>query len=231
MIEKGKITMSQNHSVDVLPLPPPPPPSAGKRNMKVIALAVVCIVLAASLVGVLAIYQPTSLQAQIKDKNNEINDKTNEIAALQTQVENLTSQLSSADSDKTTLQTQVTSLNTELTNLTSQLNSALTIMTMQASETLLSSTAVTIASVSNYTSVFDHSLPYPGYVVVQATSNSTTTFVQTVYSVNGVNYNQNITVGKSGSAAFPVLPTTVQIRVWATDTTAVNATATITYYY
>jgi len=211
--------MSQNNSSDVLPLPPPP--SAGKRDIKVVALTVVCIVLAASLVGVLVVYPPNNLKAQL-------NDKENLIASLQTQVENLTSQLSSANTDKTADENQITSLNTELTNLTTQINSASVIMTMQATQTLVSSTSVTA---TNFTDVFDKSLPYPGYVVVQATSNSTTAYVQTIYSISGVNYNQTVTVGKTGTAAFPVLPTNVEIRIGSTDKTAFNATVTITYYY
>jgi len=211
--------MSQNNSSDVLPLPPPP--SAGKSDMKVVAVTVVCIVLAASLVGVLVVYPPNNLKAQL-------NDKENLITSLQTQVENLTSQLSSANTDKTADENQITSLNTELTNLTTQINSASVIMTMQATQTLVSSTSVTA---TNFTDAFDKSLPYPGYVVVQATSNSTTAYVQTIYSISGVNYNQNVTVGKTGTAAFPVLPTNVEIRIGSTDKTAFNATVTITYYY
>lgn len=201
---------------------PPPPPSAGKRNMKVIALVVVCVVLAASLVGFIAINPAAnSLQSQLNDKDSLITN-------LQTQVANLTSQLSSADSDKTTLQTQVTSIDTELNNLTAQLNSAQSILTMQSSEAIISSAAETTA---NYTVAFDNTVPYSGYVVVQATSNSTTTYVQTIYGVSGVNYNQNVTVGKSGTAAFPVLPTTLEIRVGTTDKIADAITVTITYYY
>ncbi len=211
--------MSQDSSSNVLPLPPPP--SAEKRSMKVVALAVVCIVLAASLVGVFAVYQPTSLQAQVKDKNNQIAD-------LNTQVANLTSQLTSANDDKATLQNQNSVLTTEVENLTGQVNSAQSILTMQSSEALVSSTSVTTA---NYTDVFDHTVAYSGYVVVQATSNSTTTYVQTIYTVSGVNYNQNVTVGKSGTAAFPVLPTTVEIRVGTTDKLVDAVTVTITYYY
>jgi hypothetical protein len=170
---------------------------------------------------VLVVYPPNNLKAQL-------NDKENLIASLQTQVENLTSQLSSANTDKTADENQITSLNTELTNLTTQINSASVIMTMQATQTLVSSTSVTA---TNFTDAFDKSLPYPGYVVVQATSNSTTAYVQTIYSISGVNYNQNVTVGKTGTAAFPVLPTNVEIRIGSTDKTAFNATVTITYYY
>jgi hypothetical protein len=211
--------MSQDQNIDVLP--PPPPPSAGKRNVKVIALAVVCIILAASLVGFFVVYQPTNLQAQIKDKNGQI-------STLQTQVENLTSQLTSANTDKTADENQITSLQTEVTNLTDQINSASSIMTMQSTETLVNSAS---AIVTNYTGVFDNSLPYPGYIVVQATSNSTTTYVRAIYSFSGVSFNQTVTVGKTGTDAFPVLPTTVEIIIGTTDKSADSETVTVTYTY
>ena len=43
-----------------------------KSNPKiiVIALAVICIILAASLVGVIALYQPNDSQAQLAEKDN-----------------------------------------------------------------------------------------------------------------------------------------------------------------
>lgn len=185
----------------------------------------VCVVLAASLIAVFAVYQPTTLQAQINDKNKEISN-------LQSQIASLTAQF---NSNATSYENQIQSLNTQLTNLTSELNSANTqltaasnIMTMNASETLVNAASKTF---SNFTDVFTNSMPYPGYVVVQATSNSTNTYAQVTYSAYGVNYNQNVTIGKSGTAAFPVLPATVDIRVGTTDTTAVNATVTVTYHY
>ena len=205
--------------------PPPPPKTRGKISIQVIALAVVCIVLAASLVAVFAVYQPTTLQGQL-------NDKKKEVTSLQAQIASLTAQF---NSNATSYQNQITSLNTQLASLTDQLNSASAqlsdaadIMNMTASRTLVDNAAKTF---TNYTDVFTNSIPYPGYVVVQATSNSTSTYAQVFYSAFGVNYNQNVTVGKSGTAAFPVLPTSTTIRIGASDLTAVNATVTVTYHY
>lgn len=207
-----------------MPLPPPPPPT-GKRDMKVVALAVVCIVLAASLISVFAIYQPTSTQSQINSKNKEI-------SSLQAKIANLNSEY---NSNATGYENQIQSLNAQLTNLTTELNSeetqmatALNIMTLNASETLLGTTTQTV---NGSTDAFDHSLPYPGYVVVQATSNSTTTFAQASYSAYGVIYNETITLGKSGTATFPILPATVNIKLGNTQTAAFNITVSITYHY
>ena len=215
--------MSQNNSSN---LPPPPPPEpAAKRNMQFIALSIICVVLAASLIAVFAVYQPTNLQAQISEKNKKI-------SSLEAQISSLTSQF---NSNATGYENQIQSLNAELTNLTTQLNSAdsqletaANIMTMNASETLVSASSETLAPSAD---VFNNALPYPGYISVQATSNSTTTYTQVSYNAYGVSFNQNATLGKSGTAVFPVLSTTVDVRIGTTNETASNATVTITYYY
>lgn len=206
---------------------PPPPPREGKWNLKLIALAVACVVLAASLVSILAVYQPTNLQAQINDKNKEI-------ANLQAQISSLTTQLSGNLTDITSYQSQIQSLNTQLTNLTSELNTADSqlatsnnIVIMNTTQTLLSSTTKII---NNSTDVFDSAVVYAGYLVVKATSNSTAAYAEVKYSAYGVNYNQNVTVGKSGTAVFPVLPATIDVKIGA-PYAIVNATVTVTYYY
>jgi hypothetical protein len=48
-------------------------PVGKKSNVKVIALALVCVILAASLVGVIAVYVPNNSQAQLTEKDNTIN--------------------------------------------------------------------------------------------------------------------------------------------------------------
>jgi len=203
--------------------PPPPPPKSGGANIKILSLAVICVVLAASLVAVFAVYQPTSQQAKINSKNKEI-------SSLQAQITSLNAQFNvnatGYENQISSLNTQLTTLTDELNNASAQLSQASNIMTMNASQTLVNSKAVT-----NATDLFDGALSYPGYVTVQATSNSTTAYIQTSYSVYGVSYNQTVTVGKSGTAAFPVLPTTVDIKIATSDNTAFNATVTVTFHY
>jgi hypothetical protein len=82
------------------------------------------------------------------------------------------------------------------------------------------------------TTIFTNVIYYAGYVSVDVQSNSTTTYVEVIYSSYGVNYDNSVTVGTSGTAAFPVLPGSVEIRVGNTETVdSVNATVTATYYY
>lgn len=218
--------MSQDSGFENRSLPAPPPPPQGKFNLKVLALAVVCIVLAAGIVGILVVYQPTSLQSQVNSKNNEI--KT-----LQTQIENLTAQLAAAP-NAADYENEISSLNSSIASLTQQLNgdesqlsTDSTILQLGSSEVLVNKTL----TIENYTDVFDSALQYAGYVVVQATSNASATYAQAIYSVSGVNYDINATIGLSGTAAFPVLPTTVDIRVGDAYVVAIDANVTVTYYY
>ena len=245
--------MSQDN-ID-LPLPPPPPP--GKRNFKVIALALVCIILAGSLVGVIVLYKPTSstsssntssLQAQITQQNNTIGSLNQQIASLQNQLaESEASQSTSGDT--AALQSQITELQQELAQANSTVLSDQTtimsdqntltddqsILSMSATEPLADSISV---NQNNYTivSVFgsnsaNNVLPDPGFITVQATSTSNTTYVETIYSAYGVNFDQNVTIGTSGTAVFPVLPSTINVLLGNTDPNGNNSTVTINYYY
>jgi hypothetical protein len=74
---------------------------------------------------------------------------------------------------------------------------------------------------------------YAGYLSVNVSSStSINTYVQVIYSVHGVNYDNTITVGASGTAVFPVLPASIEVRVGNTDlVNGATETVTITYYY
>jgi ABC-type uncharacterized transport system involved in gliding motility auxiliary subunit len=83
-----------------------------------------------------------------------------------------------------------------------------------------------------YTTALSTTLYYAGYIVVQATATSNTTYAETLYSSYGVNFDQNVTLGTSGTAVFPVLPGTVEVRIGNLEETSTNSvTATIIYYY
>jgi hypothetical protein len=86
---------------------------------------------------------------------------------------------------------------------------------------------------SSYT-YWTFSANYIGYVSVQVHSSTTdNTYVRVIYSSHGVNYDNQITVGTSGTAVFPLLPSSnIEIRVgnsnWFNGATE---TVTIAYYY
>lgn len=77
-------------------------------------------------------------------------------------------------------------------------------------------------------------LPYSGYISVQVLSSTTSnTYVRAIYSIDGINYDNSITVGTGGTAVFPVVaPVDLIIRVGNTNLLyPANETVTITYYY
>ncbi len=204
-------------SQDNLELPPPPPPlSAHKWNMKVVGLSVVCIVLAASLIAVLVVYQPTSLQAQLNDRDKKIADLQQQVDALQALGAN-GSNYAPYILQIANLQQQLDSMNTNLTTMTAQLNAAQVIIQMGASTSLVAQQPINADA-----DAFNGPLQYAGYIVVQA-SNTT---IETLWSSYNINYDQNATLGISGSAAFPVLPGTVEVKVLGSA-----STVSVTYYY
>jgi len=214
---------------------PPPPPSSGKMDVKFIALAIICVVLAASLVSIFVFYQPTNLQAQIANKNKIISSLQENNTKLQNQVSSANvgayvDQISSLESQLTELNGTLAEYNSTLAQDSSTLTQDQSIITLTASELLLNQQAISIGN-KNATEAFDSALDYPGYIVVQATSTSNTTYVQTIYSSEGVNFNQTATLAKSGTATFPVLPSTVDVEIGNLDQAASNSTVTITYYY
>jgi hypothetical protein len=191
---------------------------------------------------VIILYQPTNPTAQIADKNKTISSLQQNIAALQNSLNGNASEITS-DAN------QIASLNTKLTNLNATLaqdNATLTqdgttltqyqnITSLDASDILINQQLIKIGS-TNATDAYDNSLSYCGYLVVQATSTSKTTYAQTIYSADGVNFNQTIILGTSGTGAFPIIaspsaPTTVDVRIGNSDQAASNSTVTITYHY
>ena len=191
-----------------------------------LALGLICIVLAASLVGAIAYYAPIAsnvdaLTAEIKENNNTISTMNNTISTMSRQI----TALQSALSQITLNQSSVSALNAQISALTSIVN-------LNVSVPLVSNQVGSLPAGSNYT-VFDNVLEYAGYVTVDVQSNSTTTYAGVIYNSHGIKYVNNITVGTSGEAAFPILPGSVVIIVGNTETddNLVSLTVTATYYY
>ncbi len=78
-------------------------------NKIVIALAVICIILIASLAGIFAIYQPTNLKSQLAEKDQSI-------ASLQAQLEALQEQMSQTGNGTLAYIQQIAYLNEQLAN-------------------------------------------------------------------------------------------------------------------
>ena len=202
-------------------------PGPKKKNMKVIALSVVCIILAAGLVGVTAIYlangNSADLKAQITERDNTISSLNSQIALLQYNI--------SQAVNPSAYQDEIASLNAQLLDLNDTVSSYYNIALMKTSDILFSQQPIT-QDANATTQAFGDSIYYAGYVVIQATATANTTFVEVAYNYAGTNFDYNQTIGTSGSAVFPVLPGTLLINIGNTNQTTANTiTASATYYY
>ena len=195
-------------------------------KMVAIALVMVCIILVAGLVGAIAVYMPmvNNLQSQIAERDNTISSLNNTISSLNrtNQVyQNAISQLSVNQS----------AMESEIATLTNNTAYLINITQLRVYGLLVYNQALNQAANAN-TTIFTNVIYYAGYVTVAVQSNSTTTYVELAYSSFGVNYDSRMTVGTSGTAVFPVLPATIEIRVGNTEAVDnVTATVTATYYY
>jgi len=187
-----------------------------------IALVLVSIVLLAGLVSVIAIYVPmaSNLESQLTEKDGTISSLNMEISALQ-------SDLSQAASNITAKDSQIASLNSNFTEAVLEYRS---ILFLQKSAPLYSQEITQDAS--TFTVIWNGAAQYAGYVTVAVQSSSNTTYAEAVYNSYDFNFDYNMTVGTSGTAAFPVLPGLVEVRVGNTELAGnVTATITATYYY
>jgi cell division protein FtsB len=210
-------------------------PVQKKSNMKIIALVIVCVILAASLIGVIAVYVPNNMQAQLTEKENTIN-------SLQTQINALEHQISTTNS--TTYVTQIAYLNSQLSNLNYTLTNIYSdYASLQNDYASLQEITQLATSEEWYDKSFSQDgnatttlgtaqVDYAGYVVVQATATANSTYAEVLYTFGGIDMDFNQTIGTSGTALFPLLPGTVEIRIGnINQSNANNVTATITYYY
>ncbi len=203
-------------------------PVGKKSNMKVIALAVVCVILAASLVGVIAVYVPNNSQAQLTEKDNTINSLRTQINALEYQLSTINS--TSYVSQIAYLNSQLSDLNDTLTSLSFDYSSLLRIAQLGTSEVWYDNSFTQDANSSTLLGTAE--VNYAGYVVVQATATADTTYAQIFYTFGGIDLDFNQTIGTAGTALFPILPGTIEIRMGnINQSNPNNVTATITHYY
>jgi len=202
----------------------------GNSKILVFALVAISVILAASLVGVIVIYQP--IDSQLAAKNTTI-------SSLQSQILNLESELASQSNSSSTqayvnqitlLNQQLASLNDSFTAARSDAYSFQNILQLQESGTLYSNSLTQDANTT--TTIWNDQLDYAGYVVVQVTATANTTYAEVIYSYTGANFDYNQTIGTSGSAVFPVLPGIVQVIVGnINQNNSNNLTITATYFY
>jgi flagellar basal body-associated protein FliL len=203
-------------------------PGPKKRNIKVLALAVVCVILAASLVGVIAVY---ALNGNSADLKAQLTTKDNMISSLQANNTALQSNITQTQALISYYTNQLGSLNQQLTSLNDQVSGYYNIAIMNVSSILFSQQPIT-QDANSTTQVFSDVIYYSGYVAIQSTASANTTYAEVIYSYGGTNFDYNQTLGTSGNAVFPVLPGTLTINIGnINQATSNTVTASATYYY
>jgi hypothetical protein len=210
-----------------------PPEKMGKRKAisrnAVIALVLVLALLIA-LVSVVVIYVPmvSNLQSQITEKDNTIVTLSAQVSAIQSALNQIASNMTAKDTQINELTAQLSSIADEYNAILADYNS---IIALGKTGILLSNFSFAQAANSS-TVIWSDVVQYAGYVAVQLQSNSNTTYARVAYTSFGVDFNQSITVGESGTAAFPVLPGTIEVSVGNTEPIdSVNGTVAATYVY
>jgi hypothetical protein len=203
----------------------------GNSKVLVFALVAIVVILAASLVGVIAIYAP--IDSQLATRENTIN-------TLQATISDLENQLASAGNTSgsqvyinqiANLNQQLAYLNDSYTAARSDANSFNSIIQLQESGILYDTTSIT-QEANSTTNLWNDQLDYAGYVIVQATASANTTYAEVIYSYKGANFDYTQTIGTSGSAVFPVLPGIVQVNIGNINQSSTNTiAATATYFY
>jgi len=172
------------------------------------ALGIICIILAVGLIA-----------AIVNNYNQpDVDDLEDQIANLQNQVASLTDKVSDYE--------------TQISDLTDENNEYTSIINLENSAVLIDEESYT-QEADDKTVLFDDELHYAGYIEIQVESTSDTTYIQVTYTYDGVEFDQTITVGNSGTAYFPVLPDTIKIVLGNTDTGSetIDTTVTLTYIY
>ena len=181
----------------------------GNSNLKFIALAVVCVVLIASTVGAFALYLPTQTQITEKDQTIASSKPADSGVATtnrcSTQHQHLYSPNRSPTITNSRIQRYINKLSTEYQNLQK-------IADLATYGNLYSSNFS--QDLNATTTLWSGNIDYAGYIVVEGTSNVTSTYVQ-VTNVFSSTYTlaSNQTLGASGTLVFAVLPGTLEVKV------------------
>jgi hypothetical protein len=213
------------------------PQQKGVRKGIVITLGILVVILGFSTISIY-----TTLQSQITNLQNQVNDLNSDKSTLQSQLNSLYTSYQDYVSTHSYSDTEFNSLFTEYNSLNAEYGSYVTahgwtntevsdIANLAYSDIWVNNQ--TVSQPASYYSYWTVSTGYAGYVSVNVQSSTTTnTFVEVVWSAYGISYDNKITVGASGTAVFPVLPASIQVRVGNTNlANGATETVTIIYYY
>ena len=203
-------------------------PVKKKTSAKFLALTIICIILAAGLVGLAAVY--LSNQSQISQKDSTIYSLNDEIELLELQLSQSSSSTATYLGQISSLNQQIEYLNASYTAIISDYTNLLKIVQMRSSGIMYDGTFTQNAN--DETVLYDMTVDYAGLVVIQAEANATSTYAKVQYTFGDYNFDYNQTLGISGTAAFPILPGAVLLSIGnINELTSNTVTATATFYY
>ena len=161
--------------------------------------------------------------------NFQIAEKDETISSLNSQLTEKDDMISSLNSQISTLQNNLASKDSQIKSLNSTILSLYDYLYLNVSALLVYTSVDQEANSS--TTVWNYMLQFAGYVTVYVQSSSNTTYVTLSYSYREVDYQNSVTVGTNGTAAFPVLPALVKINFGNTDTVSPVTTSIMVIYY
>ena len=185
-------------------------------SILVIALGLICIILAASTIAAFTLNTPDTTELDKKDKkidelNTQVAKLTAEIAVLVANQNQNTDQTATINS----LNAKIASLNEEIAAAKSAAESWRRIATLEESEVVFNKTITQYQETSEI--IFRESTKYAGYVVIEASANSTeTVYFEISYTYKDLDYYQKEYLGREGvksTILVPVLPSSVKITV------------------
>jgi hypothetical protein len=191
----------------------------------------------------------SSLNNQISALRNDLANKSTQAIDLQTQVNTLTNQLIYKNSTISTIEDyynsliyvlntkvhdtaiELTTANNQITSLQNQITALNDIGNLSVSTIWVNNQ--TISQPAGSYTTWTRSASYAGYVSIQVSSSTISTYANVTYSSHGVNYNSQTNVDATGIAYFPILPSSSITVAVGNGLMIGNATqtVTVTYYY
>lgn len=193
---------------------------------KLAFVLILCIILATSLVAVIAFYSSVlnTKQNSIDSLNDTITDKNDEIALL--------------NSTKQDLQDQITNMTSSIADYQKQIGNLTDIIELRKIEEWIDDYFDNV-SAGTYM-IWNRTIAYPGYIRFARIGGGSTTETGEIYaqvtwiSNNGVVYDQKKVYGVDKQFRFPVLPTSnLEVRVGYDDPEngTANIIVAISYVY
>jgi uncharacterized coiled-coil protein SlyX len=186
--------------------------------------------------------QLATIQSELTNNATKVTDLTKQITDLKTQIANANKKLTTLtdyynsllyviNTENHDLAIELTAANNQITSLQNQVNTLTAIGNLNVSTVWINNQTVS-QQAGTYTT-WSESASYAGYISIQVSSSTSSTYANVTYSSHGINYNSQTNVGTSGIAHFPILPSSNITIAVGNGLIIGNATetVTVTYYY